>query len=101
MEVLPCASAKDKALHEVPIVVIDCLQVRDALLKNLKAMKVNIRSSSTSKVCRIKVVGLGLVKLVEESSNLTRWVRNGGRTTTNLKPRGQTHLNKSWTWEET
>ena len=66
----------------------------DALFRNLEAMKVNIRSFSTLEVCRIKVVGLGLVKLSKEGSGLTHRVRHGGRTTTNLKPRGRRHLSR-------
>ena len=51
--------------------VVDCLQMGDALLKNSKTMKVNIRGSSTPKVRRIKITGLRLVKLDEEGSNFT------------------------------
>ena len=71
-EVFPHGSAKEKPLHEVPTTVMDYLQVGDPLLRNPKAMKVNIRSSSTLEVRRIKAVCLALVKLDEESSSLTR-----------------------------
>ena len=94
---LPHGSTKEKPLHEIPMVVEDYLQVGDALPKNLKTMEVNIRSSSALEVRRIKIVGLGLVKSDEEGSSLTCRVRSGGRTTTNLKPRGRSHLSRSWT----
>ena len=58
-------------MHEVSVAVVDCLQMGDALLKNSKTMKVNIRGSSTPKVRRIKIIGLGMVKLDEEGSNFT------------------------------
>ena len=68
---LPHGSAKEKPLHEIPMVVEDYLQVGDALPENLKTMEVNIRSSSTLEARRTKIIGLGLVKSDEEGSSLT------------------------------
>ena len=100
-EVLPCGSAKRKPLHEVPMAILYCLQTGNALLKDSKAMEINIRGPSTLEIHRIKVVVLRLVKLGEESSNLTHWIKNSGRAAANLKLRKWRHLNKSWTWRET
>ena len=97
---LPRGSAKEKPLHEIPMAVEDYLQVGDALPKNPKTMEVNIRSSSTLEVHRIKIVDLELAKSDEEGNSLTCWIKNDGRTTTNLKPRIWSHLNRSWTWKE-
>ena len=77
---LPHGSAKEKPLHEIPMTVKDYLQVGDALPKNPKTMEVDIRSSSTLEVCKIKTVGLGLVKLDEEGSALLA----GSRTVVEL-----------------
>ena len=99
-EMLPYGLAKEKPLHEIPTAVKDYLQVGDALPKNPKTMEVNIRSSSTLEACRIKIIGLGLVKLDEEGSSLTCQMKNDGRTVANLKPRRWSHLNRSWTWKE-
>ena len=96
-EVLPRKSTKEKSLHKVPTAIIDHLQVGDALLRNLEAIKINIRSPSTSEVCRIKVIDLRQAKLGKEGSGLTRQIRNGGKTTTNLKLRGWSHLVRSQT----
>ena len=97
---LPHGSAQKKPLHEVPTAVVHYLRIRDALPKDPKAMEINIRGPSTLEIRRIKV-SLGLVKPDEEGNNLTRWINNCGRIAANLKPRGWSHLNKSWTWEET
>ena len=97
MEVIPRGSAKMKSLHEVPTAIVNCLQMRDALPKDPKAMKINIRGFSTPEICMIKIIGLGLVKLDEEGNNLACRIRNCGRTTVNLKPRGCSHLNRSRT----
>ena len=71
--------------------------MRDALPRDPKAMEINIRGPSTLEIHRIKVVGLGLVKLDKEGSSLTRWIRNCGRIAANLKPRGWSHHNRSQT----
>ena len=60
----------------------------DTLVRDLEAMKFNIENSGTPEFYRIKVISLGLVESGKEGSGLTHRVRNGGRTTTNLKPRG-------------
>ena len=57
--------AKKKPLHEVPTTIVNCLQMRDAFLRDPKAMKINIKGSSTPEVRRIKIIALGLVKLDE------------------------------------
>ena len=87
-EVLPYRTTKEEPLHEISTATIDCLKVGDALLRNPEAIKVNVRSSNTPEVRRVKVIGLGLVKSSKEGSSLTHRVRNGSRTTANLKPRG-------------
>ena len=93
----PRGSAKKKASHKVPTAVTDCLQIGDALPGNSKTVKVNIGGSSTLEICRIKIIGLELVKLDEEGSGLACWIRNFGRTVANLKPKGWSHLDMSWT----
>ena len=85
---LPRGFAKKKSLHEVPTAIVNCLQMRDALPKDPKAMKINIRGSNTPKICRIKIIGLGLVKSDEEGNSLTRRIMNCGKITANLKLRG-------------
>ena len=75
--------------------------MRDAFLRDPRAMKINIKGSSTLEVHRIKIIALGLVKLDEEGSSLTCWIKNCGKTIANLNPRGWDHLNKSQTWKET
>ena len=100
-KVLPRGSAKKKPLHEVLTAIVHYLQVRNTFPKDLKAMEINIREPNTLEISKIKVVGLGLVKSNEEGSSLTHWIRNYGRTVANLKLRERSHLNKSWTWEET
>ena len=73
------------------------LQEADTLLKYPESMKINIRRLSTPEVQRVEVVGLSLVKAGEESNSVTHNVKNGGRTTTNLKSKGRSHLNRRQT----
>ena len=86
-----------ESLHEIFTATIDCLQVGDTLLKYPEAMKINIRRLSTPEVQWVEVVGLSLVKAGEESNSVTHNVKNGGRTTTNLKSKGRSHLNRRQT----
>ena len=81
-------------MHEVSAAAIDRLQMGNAFLRYLKGMEINIRRSDTPKVQWVKIIGLSLVKASEEGCGLTHRIRNGGRIATNLKPRGQSHLNK-------
>ena len=61
-EVFPHITTKEESLHKISVAIIDCLQMCDTLVKDLEAIKVNIGSSGTSEICRIKVIGLGLVE---------------------------------------
>ena len=70
-EVLPRKMTKGKSLHEISTVAVDCLQTCDALLRYTKAMEINIRRSNTPKVCWVKIIGLSLLKTVEEGSGLS------------------------------
>ena len=91
-EVFPHKKTKKKSLHEISAATIDYLQTGDTLLKYLEAMEINIRRPSTPEVQRAKVIGLGLVETGEEGNSLTHRIRNGGKTATNLKLRGWSHL---------
>lgn len=97
-KMLPCRLAKKKPLHEVLAAAINCLKMWNALPRNLEAMTINVGSSSTPKVCRIKVVDLRLVKLSEESSRLSREVEDCGRIVAFLKSRGRSHISRNRTW---
>ena len=70
---------KEESLQEISMAAITHLQIGDTLLKNSEAMKVNIRSSSTLEVHKIKVIGLGLVESGKEGNDLIHRVRNGGK----------------------
>ena len=89
--------SKRKFLHKVLMAIVHCLQMRDTISSDPKAMEINIRGPSTPEFCRIKVIGLRLVKPSEESSNLTHWIRNYGKTAANLKSGRRRHLNKNQT----
>ena len=52
--------------------IVNCLQMRNALPKDPKAMKINIKGSSTPEIHKIEVIGLRLVKLNEKGNSLTR-----------------------------
>ena len=93
-EVFPHRMTKEESLHEIFMAAIDRLQIGDTLLRNSEAMKVNIRSSNTLEVCKIKVIGLGLVESGKEGNGLTHRVRNDGKIATNFKPKGRSHLSK-------
>jgi len=60
-------------------------------------MKINIERSNALEVCRVKVINLSLVKSGKEGRGLTHRIRNGGKTTANLKLRGHSHFNKRQT----
>lgn len=96
-EVLSCRTTKGKSLHEIPTVAVNCLQTSNALLRYSKAIEVNIRRSSTLKVGRVKIIGLGLFKTGNAGNSLTHMIGNGGKTATNLNQRGQSHLGRRWT----
>ena len=76
---LPHRTAKKKPLHEVSMVVINCLQMGNAFPGNPEAVKINVRSPSTPEVHRIKIVNLGLGKSDKESNYLARRIGNCGR----------------------
>ena len=94
---LLCGSAKKKPLYEVPMAIVDYLQMKDALPKNPKAMKINLKGSNTLEICRIKIISLRLVKSNVEGNSLACWIRNCGRTAAVLKLRGWSYLDISWT----
>ena len=49
----------------------------NALFKDSEAMEINIRRPNTLEIHRIKVIGLRLVKLDEESNSLTHKIKIG------------------------
>ena len=70
-EMLPHGLAKSKPLHEIPTTSVYCLQTGNALLRDSKAMEINIVGPNTQKIHKIKVISLELVKSDEENSSLT------------------------------
>ena len=92
---LPRGSAKRKPLHEIPTVSVYYLRMGNTLPKDSEAMEINIRRPSTLEIHRIKVIGLRLVKPDEESSSLTHWIKDYGKTAANLKLRRRRHFNRN------
>ena len=86
--------AKAKSLYEVTAATIDRLQMRSTILGNSEIMEIYIRRPRTSKVCRIKVINLRLIKMSKEGRDLTYSVRNCGRIAAHLKLRRD---NREWT----
>ena len=70
-KVLSNRAAKTESLHEVTTAAIDYLQVRSTILKNSKAMEVNIGRPRTPEVRRIEVINLMLIKTSKEGCGLT------------------------------
>ena len=97
LEVLSSRTTKSKSLHKVITAAIDHHQVRNTILRDLEAMEIYIRRSITPELCRATVINLGLVKMGEKGYSFTYRIRNGGRTTANLKLR---RSDREWTYQE-
>ena len=78
-------TTKSEPLHKITTVAVNHHQVRNAVLRDSKAMEICIRRPRAPEICRSQVINLRLIKAGEEGYSFIRRVRDGGRIAAHLK----------------